>query len=173
MQLNLKSMKNQLKIFNCKGTTLIEILVTVIVISIGLLGIIGMQATGLRNNTSAYNRSQATMLAYDIADRARANPLGAAHYDFTAHTPAANSACNTTGGCLPSVMAGNDGHEWLQSLTQGLPDGQGVVCIDSTPNDGTPSAMACDGSGTVYAIKVWWDEDRSGTYKMFVTDFRI
>lgn len=162
--------------FNIKGnrgTTMIEILVTVIVFSIGLLGIIGMQTLGLRNNTTAYNRSQATILAYDIADRARANPLGAAYYDFTSTTPSAQTSCASTSGCSNQNMAKNDGYEWLQSLAQGLPDGQGVVCIDSSPDDGSPGAEACDGTGTVYAIKVWWDEERDGNYKMFYTDFKI
>lgn len=156
---------------------MVEILVTVIVFSIGLLGIIGMQATGLRNNTTAYNRSQATILAYDLADRARANPLGAASYNYTSSLPTATvAACQTTSGCSNSQMAQYDVYNWLQDLAAGLPAGTGTICLDSTPDDGTPSGFACDGSGSVYAIKVWWDEERDGNplnYKTFYTEFKI
>ena len=55
------------------GFTLIEVLIAMIVLAVGLLGLAGLQATSLRNNQSAYNRIKATQLAYDIADRMRAN----------------------------------------------------------------------------------------------------
>ncbi len=55
------------------GFSLLEVLIAIVITSIGLLGLAGMQATGLRNNHSAYHRSQATVLAYDIADRMRSN----------------------------------------------------------------------------------------------------
>jgi type IV pilus assembly protein PilV len=154
---------------------MIEILVTVIVFSIGLLGIIGMQTVGLRNNTAAYNRSQATILAYDLADRARANPNGAANYDLSTSLPSSTvSACETTSGCSNSQMAQYDVYNWLQYLTQGLPAGTGTICIDSTPDDdATPADFKCDGIGSVYTIKVWWDEEKDGTYKMFYTEFKI
>ena len=57
-----------------RGATLIEVLVAVVVLSIGLLGLAGLQMTGLQTNHSAYLRSQATLLAYDLTDRIRANP---------------------------------------------------------------------------------------------------
>ena len=62
------------------GFTLIEVLIAMLVLAVGLLGLAGLQATSLRNNQSAYNRSQATQLAYDIADRMRANSAGIASY---------------------------------------------------------------------------------------------
>src|SRR3569623_1233592 len=52
-----------------RGFTMLEVLISVVVLSIGLLGIAGLQATGQRNNHSAYLRSQATALAYDMIDR--------------------------------------------------------------------------------------------------------
>lgn len=55
-----------------KGSTLLEVLVSIVVLSIGLLGLAGLQATSMKSNHSAYMRSQATLLAYDLADRMRA-----------------------------------------------------------------------------------------------------
>jgi type IV pilus assembly protein PilV len=53
---------------------------------------------------------------------------------------------------------------WNQANASLLPSGQGVVCLDSTPNDGTPAAPACDGvAGANLAVKIWWDDDRSGS----------
>ncbi|MCB1776271.1 MAG: type IV pilus modification protein PilV [Candidatus Competibacteraceae bacterium] len=59
------------------GFTLIEILVTVVVTAIGLLGLAGLQTIALRFNSTSYQRSQATVLAYDITERMRASkPAG-------------------------------------------------------------------------------------------------
>jgi type IV pilus assembly protein PilV len=60
------------------GFTLIEILIAVIILSIGLLGMAGIQLKGLRGTTSSTLRSEATILANDIAERARINPAGLA-----------------------------------------------------------------------------------------------
>src|SRR3569832_663794 len=71
-----------------RGFTKLEVLISVVELSIGLLGIAGLQATGQRNNHSAYQRSQATALAYDMIDRMRANQAGV--------TSGAYNAINTT-----------------------------------------------------------------------------
>ena len=146
---------------SARGFTLIEVLVTVIILAIGLLGIAGLQAIGLRYNQSALLRTQATQLAYDMADRMRTNNLGfsAGNYDQPTSTAVAN--CSTTTGCTPAEMATNDMFVWSDTLSNTLPGGVGVVCLDSTSGDGTSNtAPACDGSGTVYAIKIWWLDDR-------------
>jgi len=58
------------------GFTLVEVMVALLVLSIGLLGLAMLQATNLQFNTDAYTRTQATLFAYDIIDRMRANPTG-------------------------------------------------------------------------------------------------
>lgn len=63
------------------GFTLIEVLVAIVVLATGLLGLAGLQVWGVRNTNNAYLRSQATLLANDMAERMRANAIGA--YDFT------------------------------------------------------------------------------------------
>ena len=62
--------------YRSQGFTLIEVLIAIIVLSIGLLGLAGLQLTSLRNSNSAYTRSQAVILSYDIVDRIRANRVG-------------------------------------------------------------------------------------------------
>jgi type IV pilus assembly protein PilV len=65
-----------------RGFTLVEALVALLVLSIGLLGVAGLQLSSLRANTSSAYRSQATFLAYDIADRMRANRQAALKGDY-------------------------------------------------------------------------------------------
>lgn len=145
------------------GFSLIEVLVAVIVLSIGLVGVAGLQAVSLQNNQSAFMRSQATALAYDLADRMRANVPGAnaGMYDPTAK--AATAGCKSASGCTTQQMAENDLYEWSAAIATYLPDGEGFVCIDSTSDDGTGVGdPQCDGAGTLLAVKIWWDDNRDG-----------
>ena len=144
------------------GFTLLEVLVAIIVISLGLLGLAGLQARGMQANHSSMLRTIATYQAYDMADRMRANIMGVnnGNYNNLSGTPADPGCVSTT--CSPADMATTDLYQWNTDNAALLPAGQGVVCLDSTPNDGTSAAPACDGIGTIYAVKIWWD-DHSGT----------
>jgi len=164
--------KPLLKIRRQAGFTLIEVLVTMLVLSIGLLGLAGLQAYGLGANREAYLRSQATVLAYDMADRMRANREGINNLYYDNPTAAAVSACTNTTGCDAAQMAQNDMHEWDQMLAERLPSGAGVICVDNSPDDGTPTSPQCDGTGS-YSIKIWWREDPgNASLQRFVTNFQ-
>jgi type IV pilus assembly protein PilV len=152
------------------GYILIEALITVLIFAIGLLGVVGLQAVALSSSSISNMRTEATVLATDMADRMRANrgaadgTLGAGYDD---PAPAAN-ACRSTyagavegapGACTPEELAADDLFDWLDQVQQSLPAGEGVVCIDSTPDDGDDAGAAeCDGVGDAYAIKVWWSQ---------------
>lgn len=124
------------------GFSLIEILVTMVVLSIGLLGIAGLQASGLRNNHAAYTKTQATNLAMDMAERIRANPNGQTNYvDFdTSDTIPSEPDCISS-GCTPTQLADYDKFEWSipilgknASVTDPtkpvLPAGRGIIQMD-------------------------------------------
>lgn len=146
-----------------RGFTLVEVLIAVLVLSIGLLGLAGLQVSALQNNQSAFMRSQATALAYDLADRMRSNMSAVIAGEYDPANAAIDANCTSTSGCSPQAMAYHDLAEWNASLATYLAMGQGHVCIDSTPADGADAANpACDGAGTQYAIKIWWDENRDG-----------
>lgn len=169
-----------------RGFTLLEVLVALIVLSVGLLSLAGLQVIGLRTNHSAYMRTQATIQSYDIIDRMRANFRGVrdGHYNKPTVDDSAgieHAACETTTGCSSQQMAEQDLFRWNQAITDVLPGGLGVVCIDSTPEDGTPDddeAPACDGVGAtnpeaaIYTIKIWWSDDQSGNLQRFTTSLR-
>jgi type IV pilus assembly protein PilV len=55
-------------------------------------------------------------------------------------------------------LAADDLSDWSTQVAAILPAGNGVVCRDSTPNDGTVAAPACDGNGNAFAIKIFWTE---------------
>jgi type IV pilus assembly protein PilV len=148
-----------------RGVTLLEVLIAILILSVGLLGSAGLQTIGLKSNVGASQRSAATLLAYEMADRMRANQVGVSGGYYKNTTATQQSACETAVGCLPQQMAQNDIYEWYQLIQTNLPNGVGYVCIDSSPMDGTGNASStqqkCDGVGTTYAIKIWWLEDRS------------
>ncbi len=138
-----------------RGITLLEVLVALVVLSIGLIGLAGLQSTSLRMNNSAYMRSQATALAYDMADRVRSNADAGTAYN--APTANATASCEAAAGCSAQAMAQNDMFRWLEQIADILPLGVGTICLDSTP-----ATAACDGAGNAYVIRVTWDDDRSG-----------
>lgn len=162
----------QLPALKCQaGFTLIEVMISVLILSIGLLGLAGLQASALQTNQSAFTRSQATAFAYDLADRMRANIPGVVAGNYNPANAGLTNTCTTTGGCSVQEMAEHDLAEWNALIATYLPMGEGTVCIDSTPEDGTGvAAAACDGSGTQYAVKIWWDDNKDGTITVSATD---
>ena len=103
------------------GFTLIEVLVALIVVSIGLLGLAGLQATSVRFNQQAYLRSQAVQQAYDMADRIRANARGMwdGDYDDIDGTES-DPACIDT-DCSPADLATTDAVAWNAQNVSVLP----------------------------------------------------
>ncbi len=161
---------------NQRGFTLLEILIAVVVLSVGLLGLAALQNTGTRVNHSAQLRTMATQLAHDMFDRLRANQAGVKGGWYHLPTPADNG-CYAGEACTPAQLAAEDVLQWRQALADALPDGEGVVCLDSTPDDGSgPGAADCDGAGSLYVVKIWWsdefDPDGEPVTRRFVTPGR-
>jgi type IV pilus assembly protein PilV len=109
------------------GFSLIEVLVALLVLSIGLLGLAALQAQGLRFNHDAYVRTQATHLAYDIVDRMRLNNTNLAAY--TGGDP--GGACDPVAN--PSTPD-EDLNCWYRGLAAALPGGTGVIAANATAN---------------------------------------
>lgn len=75
------------------GITMIEVLVTILVVAIGLLGLASMQSVSLKSNQDSIQRAAATNLAYELVSRMRANPEGARAGNY-ATAFANNGICN-------------------------------------------------------------------------------
>jgi len=150
-----------------------EVLVSLLVLSFGMLGMAGVQGVSLRGNQAAYFRTMATNLSTDIVERMRANLSAVDGGSYDDATGSATATCFTTTGCTGEQMAAQDILDWTANVAAALPLGAAVVCLDSTPTDGTAASTACDGAGTIYAIKLWWDDDRNGTAdQVFRTTFQ-
>ena len=110
----------------CKGKqggfSLIEVLVALFILSIGLLGLAALQTTGLKFNHQSYQRTQATMLSYDIIDRIRANPIGlnADNYDSVPPGPPGAYPDCVAATCTPAAMANYDVGMWKDALSAQL-----------------------------------------------------
>lgn len=116
-----------------RGFSLIEALIAIVLVSIGLLGMAGMQMTGLRNNQTAYYRSQATILSNDILDRIRANRAVMASYAVGMGTPAGSGIVLT------------DLSEWKATIAAELPLGDGSVAV----------------IGNTVTVTIKWIEDKN------------
>ncbi|HWR76295.1 MAG TPA: type IV pilus modification protein PilV [Thiobacillus sp.] len=125
------------------GFTLLEVLVAMLVLSIGLLGLAGLMASSMRNNLSASHRTQATWMAYDIIDRMRANRAGALAGSYA-------TAMGTAAACATAVPTGTvpvqDIAAWKNQLACALPAGNGSIAV----NAGTRAAT----------IMIQWNDSR-------------
>jgi len=200
-----KSRLNKTRLNDIRGFTLLEILIAVLVFSIGLLALAKLQITSLRLSDDSLLRSTATILANDMAERLRSNPIAtqlgtSSPYNNPNNIQAGNPNClgkdsngnANNSSCTSTQMAlhdfyewnanlqGSSGNSWFPQMTAALPNGAGVVCIDSTPHDGTPGAPNCDNiipsSGKIiYAIKVWWterkDQQTPGVLHQYILEY--
>ena len=97
-----------------RGVALLEVLIAVLVLSIGLLGIAALQASALRNNQSALERSQAVVQSYAMLDAMRANPVAARAGTYTLAKSCA-SAPPATGDLIAKEK-----RVWIQALGNAL-----------------------------------------------------
>lgn len=128
------------------GFTLLEVLVAMVVLSVGLLGLSGLQTTSLRNNQSALLRSQATLVSKDIIDRMRANRASAIGGDYDINYSAA------PGSGLPAV-AQADLNQWRAYVGR-LPVGDSQLQVSSLSVGGV--------SYDVAEVRVRWADTRGG-----------
>jgi type IV pilus assembly protein PilV len=162
---------NQHKKFLAQGFTLLEVLVAVLVLSFGLLGIAGLLLASIQNNSVSTQRTAATFLAQDMADRIRSNINATKIFDkdgviqpafYLSTDVAVNNNCfgaGSTGCADPKTVAARDLFIWRQQIQQSLPGGTGIVCRDSTPGDGISAANpVCDPDigDSPWVIKIFW-----------------
>ena len=133
-----------------QGFTLLEVLIALLVLSIGLLGLAALQTTGLRSNEMASMRTTSTMLAYDITDRMRANAQGIIDDDYVIDTDLITETVTdcTSNDCTTEQLALYDLNQWKNAVAK-LPGGLAEI----TQTAGPP---------LTHTITVRWDENRTG-----------
>lgn len=136
---------------NQGGISLLEVLITVVILAVGLLGIATLQALGMQETHSAHARSQASLMAYDIMDRMRNNrtlALSATdyHMSYGDSTPFTNNCALTT--CTPAETAAYDLAMWTANIAATLSQGEGEIVFDAT--------------NQIYSVGIRWRDLRRG-----------
>lgn len=128
------------------GFTLIEVLIALIILSIGMLGIAGLYVHSMQAGRTSLLRHHAITLAGDVADRIRANPRAGVSYA----AGGGNNNCVDGGiDCTPAEMAANDIFLWDLQSADILPNG----AINVTFTDPNPGVTPPE-----YQIQVSWTE---------------
>lgn len=129
------------------GFSLIEVLIALIIMSVGMLGIAGLYVHGMQAGRTSMFRHHAVTLAGDVADRIRANPTAGDAYVDVGTAPAPGVNCIAGGiDCTPAEMADSDMFFWDQQAAATLPNGDVTVAYN---NAAIPS---------VFTITVGWEE---------------
>ncbi len=112
-----------------KGVGLIEVMVSALILAIGLLGVMALQARSLQFSQQSYMYNQATLYAQDISERIRANSDSVDEYliDFGETSSASSSNQCLTGSCTEAQLAQWDLKIWLDNLAASLPEGEGSI----------------------------------------------
>lgn len=165
-----------------RGFSLIEVLVSVIILAFGLLGMVGMQAAALQSNREAKLQSTAVRYAKELAEIMRGNREVAILTNatdnpylltFTSGTTSTQqcyrgaasnclicfpNACSGASGLAQSkVIARSDMDEWVTRLNNDLPGMRVAVCFDSAPYDaGGLPRWNCTNTGNVAVVKIGW-----------------
>jgi type IV pilus assembly protein PilV len=137
--------------FRNTGFTLLEIMVALVIFSVGLLGLAGLQASGMRSNKTADLRSMAIIEAHDMAERIRINDAGVRTGDYDSISTGIPTMPGTdcyTSNCNNSDISAWDIFEWQSQLADALPSGRGTVDRAS--------------STAPFRITVMWDEAGTG-----------
>lgn len=153
------------------GFTLVEILVSLLILSVGMLGMAGIQVSGLRNSATSTYRTDATQLSYDIADFMRANKMAVSSNDFATISYAYSDTLTdpqksclqatttaTVSSCTASEMALVNVYDWVSRARQKLPNAS--VSVQCNDLDTTDTDTCTDNS--THAITLTWDENVDG-----------
>lgn len=138
-----------------QGFSLLEVLITLVVVSIGLLGVAGLQISAIKLADVAETRTRGAIYIDDILSRIRANKANALAYDT-------NGFGNVT---LDATLAKKDVNAWRDEIKKRLTAGQGSIKIVRVGGDcgGAvgPSAIVDHCSAFEAAITIRWDESRA------------
>ena len=146
-----------------RGISLIEILVTLLVISIAMLGAVGLQTQAMRMNAAGQFRSQAVFFAGDLAERMEANKVAALAGDYltaeTSNTVNASKNCISV-TCSALELADSDLQQWGTAIKAALPGATWSV---------TTSSAAGANPSTFTIVVKWVDRIANTTYQTATT----
>lgn len=142
------------------GVGLIEVLVSLLILSVGLLGLLGLQTKVMQFNQGALYQTRATVLAKDMMDRMRANRQQASLYvsNFDSVINAFVDCETSTATCSPTELADFDLAGWRSDIARVLPDGKGQISFIGNP------------ANSIYVLTLQYDDSRSVGATRFAQD---
>jgi len=154
-----------------RGFTLVEVLVAIVVLSFGVLGVVGMQVAALQSNKEARNQSVAVALGRELGDMMRSNKdiallttnstVNPYLIDFNGTVPTTTTNC-FTGACATTLaVAQFNVRDWLTRVKAALPGARVVVCFDDEPYDtadGRPQWDCNGGTDSPAVVKIGWTQ---------------
>lgn len=143
-----------------KGFTLLEVLIALLIFSLGLIGVAGLMVLSVQTNQGAYLRTQATFLAQSMADRMRANVMGIWGNNYNGTYTGAGGTVNTClvgAPCSFAQVATRDTQIWRNQLAEFLPNPSArIACV---PAAGTPPSLTLRPTYTGQCtIAITWNE---------------
>jgi type IV pilus assembly protein PilV len=135
-----------------RGFSLIELSVATAIYSMGLGSVSLLLLLAVHGTAGARLDTVAVMHAASLAEMIAMNSDAIGHYAF--HSGA--GPCDDGQSCSTDEVAATNLATWQARLAQDLPRGNGLLCRDSTPDDGDGDDPACDGYGGP-VVKVFWE----------------
>jgi len=153
------------------GFSLIEVMIAVVLVSVGLLGMALLQSTALRTGQSSSDRTTATMLTYQLLDMVRANRRQAASYNLISAADFTAAGDGRTGACAPNAVPPSpqwqsDRETWVCSARRSLPEAQGSVRV--TAANVPAGAGGAPTAGQITVTISWLDNRVTQTRETFV-----
>lgn len=138
------------------GFSMIELSVATAVLSMGLSGVSLMMLAAVQGTDEAHHQTVAAAQAHSLAELIAMNTDAVGHF---VNPPGSGTASCFESNCEIEALVSGALHQWRAGLGADLPLGTGLVCRDSTTNDGDLLDASCDGAGPA-VIKVFWRESR-------------
>ena len=144
------------------GVGLIEVLLAVVILSIGFLAAAQMQIEGMQANQAALFSSQANFMLRDMTDRMRANPQGVSNGDYdtmdTTNTVTLPTCITSQSPCSPADIAAADLYNWRSKFYAPPGSTNFVASLPSSANIAARGDISYDLANNTYTLTMYWSE---------------
>jgi len=144
------------------GFSLIEVMIAMLILAVGAGALALLLLASVQGTVQAQERSMATLQASELAQLIHANPAALGHFIL----PVGNTqSCQQEMTCSSEEWAASHLQQWQRNLEEAMTQAHGIVCLDTSPLDGDPTDLSCDGSGAAMVKITWQEQSRSNQDK--------
>jgi type IV pilus assembly protein PilV len=150
-----------------RGVSLIEVMMAVLIFSVGLIGLASLMVMATRSNHAAYLRTQVVFLASSMAGRMSGNPIAIWNGNYNGSYPVASApvGCTSASPCNPADLATHDQRLWSDQLRTFLPNPSSTIAcggVGSAGYDPTSQLSMRPPYGGSCRMTINWSEQRAG-----------